>query len=131
MKGIPIVELDGKLGELLTDMNGSVTYNYETPIRCDQCSKVIHPNQPCSIWFADRYLTEPETQQQFRLTRIECEDCTPHTLFALRATEGEYTKDQLRALKQSMGGDVTEKEIQQYSKYLESEFESILRDAFL
>lgn len=228
MKGTPVSQLDGKLGELLTSFNESLSYDYDTPIRCDQCSEVIHPNQPCSVLFADRYLTEPETQQQFRLTRIECEDCTPSKLyydapgyselllmgkfdpsytlkdlhllgkssrsegldwnplelkrildpknqalsnlspsdfmrvialnldprdivdpisgelliqpheeetfallFALQSTKGEHTKDQLRALKQSMDGDVTEEDTERYMKHLESELQSIFRDEFL
>lgn len=78
MKGIPVTELNNRLGEILSNLEGSFQYDHQIPIRCDQCSQVIHPNTTCGVYFTDRLLHEPPTTTQFRLIRIECDECCPY-----------------------------------------------------
>lgn len=80
MIGTEVSQVDGKLGTFLSSLDDSYSYVYDTPIRCDQCSEVIHPNNPTRVLFADRFIGEDEAETSFRLVRIECEDCSFHDL---------------------------------------------------
>jgi hypothetical protein len=77
MRGTPVEELNGSLGDFLRNIEGTLTYSYEKPIRCDQCAEVIHPNQPCGLLIPNRFIGEAEDETEFRLARIECQDCRP------------------------------------------------------
>ena len=75
MEGTPLSETGGSVRDFGESIDNSFKYAYSPPIRCDQCSEVIHQNQPCHILFGDRTITEPIDKTEFRLHRIECQDC--------------------------------------------------------
>jgi len=41
MRGTPVEELNGSLGDFLRNIEGTLTYSYEKPIRCDQCADAV------------------------------------------------------------------------------------------
>ena len=80
MKGTHIDNIDGKLGSLLKTLKEDLKYTHDLPIRCDQCSEVIHQNKPLYILLADRLINESEDERNVRLMRIECPDCYPEMI---------------------------------------------------
>jgi hypothetical protein len=80
MYGTKVEEEDSEYTAFLTAINGSVRYPSGEPIRCDQCSEVIHKNRECAVLFTDRLVSDNEPQDIPILARIECSECGPTNL---------------------------------------------------